>query len=105
MASEMAYYRELGLRVQRSRKKIGLTQEGLAALVGLSRTSVVNIERGRQKVLALTLVRMARALKEDVGELAREPQTEIKMDELVRGLSESAKRFVLSAVTPSKKEQ
>jgi len=105
MTGEVTYYRELGHRIQRARTKKGLTQESLASLVGLSRTSVVNIERGRQKVLAHTLVRLARALKEDIADLAREPKEDLKMDELVRGLPEQEKRFVLSAMTPGKKEE
>src|SRR5205809_263541 len=67
---ETEYYRELGQRVQRARIASALTQESLASLVGLTRTSIVNIEKGRQKVLAHTLVRLSRSLNVAIDELA-----------------------------------
>ena len=38
-------------------------QEDLAARVSLTRTSIVNIEKGRQKLLIHTLILIGRALK------------------------------------------
>jgi putative transcriptional regulator len=40
--------KELGLRIRTARLAKELTQEDLGKLVGLSRTSIVNIERGKQ---------------------------------------------------------
>lgn len=105
MSREANYYRELGGRIQKARVRRGLTQEGLASLIDLTRTSVVNIEKGRQKVLAHTLVSLSRALKMDLAELARESTEDLKMDELLKGRPEEEKRFVMSAVTPGKKEK
>lgn len=44
-------YRHFGLRVREIRITLGMRQEELAARVGLVRTSIVNIEQGRQRVL------------------------------------------------------
>jgi DNA-binding XRE family transcriptional regulator len=44
-------YRRLGEWVRRARKLRGLRQEDVDALMGLTRTSIVNIEAGRQRVL------------------------------------------------------
>jgi transcriptional regulator with XRE-family HTH domain len=55
-------YARIGRSVQALRKQRGMTQAALASLVGLTRASIVNIERGRQKFLVHTLVQMARAL-------------------------------------------
>ena len=49
------FYAEIGRRLRLAREAAGLTQDLLAGRVGLSRTSVTHIERGRQKVLAHTL--------------------------------------------------
>jgi DNA-binding XRE family transcriptional regulator len=46
-----AVYRRLGQWVRQARKRRGLRQEDVAALMGLTRTSIVNIEAGRQRVL------------------------------------------------------
>jgi transcriptional regulator with XRE-family HTH domain len=44
------FYVEFGERLREAREKAGLTQQQLAAQAGLQRTSITNIERGRQKV-------------------------------------------------------
>lgn len=44
-------YLRFGQAIQSLRKKLGITQDDVAKRVGLSRTSVTNIEKGRQKVL------------------------------------------------------
>jgi transcriptional regulator with XRE-family HTH domain len=45
------YYRQLGSKIRETREAEGLTQAQLAESVGLSRTSVTNIESGRQRLL------------------------------------------------------
>jgi DNA-binding XRE family transcriptional regulator len=55
-------YAETGRLIRDSRKAKGISQGRLAASVGLSRTSITNIERGRQKLLLHTLVDIARVL-------------------------------------------
>ena len=56
------FYREVGRRVRRARKARLLTQQALASLVSLTRTSITNIEKGRQKILLHTLADLAKAL-------------------------------------------
>ncbi len=51
-----------GMIVLGSRERAGITQEELARRVGLTRTSITNIERGRQKVLVHTLYAISEAL-------------------------------------------
>lgn len=64
-----SFYAEIGRRVRLARERIGLTQDSLATQVMLSRTSVTNIERGRQKVLAHTICRLAGALNVPASDL------------------------------------
>ena len=66
---EMAYNRAFGRRVQRRRKDRGLSQEALGAIVGLSRTSITNIEAGRQSVVAYTISLLTRNLAISADEL------------------------------------
>lgn len=44
-------YEELGGNIRKRREELGLTQANLAEKVGLSRSSVTNVERGRQAIL------------------------------------------------------
>jgi transcriptional regulator with XRE-family HTH domain len=63
MASQLhAFYAEVGRRVRLARERAGLTQDALASRVALSRTSVTNIEQGRQKMLLHTLCGFAAAM-------------------------------------------
>lgn len=62
-------YAEVGARVSNLRNRRGLTQEELGDAVSLTRTSITNIERGRQKVLLHTLLQLAQALDVSVNDL------------------------------------
>lgn len=55
-------YVEFGRRLKAARRRAGATQEDLAGRVGLTRTSITNMERGRQHLPLHTLVRLADAL-------------------------------------------
>ena len=55
-------YRELGRLIRLHRERLTLSQAALARRVGLSRTSVTNIEQGRQKILVHQLLSFAVAL-------------------------------------------
>jgi transcriptional regulator with XRE-family HTH domain len=61
---EIVFYQRFGrlLARARARAKEQFSQQGLAVALGLSRTSVTNIERGRQPVQLHTLYKIARVL-------------------------------------------
>jgi transcriptional regulator with XRE-family HTH domain len=61
--------REFGALIRQLRRKVGMTQDAVAEGSGLSRTSVVNIESGRQGVSLETLYRLAEALACDATAL------------------------------------
>jgi transcriptional regulator with XRE-family HTH domain len=70
-------YREFGLLLAAERKRKHLTQAQFAARVGLSRTSVTNIECGRQPVQLHQLYLFASVLRIPAQALLpREPATE-----------------------------
>lgn len=75
MADNQSFYQELGRRIKDARKKGHLTQEALATKVSLTRTTVTNIEKGRQQLLVHTLVDIADALNVTPEFLLPTPQT------------------------------
>ena len=55
-------YWTIGAAVRRARDRAGLTQEDVAKRVGFKRTSLANIESGRQRLPIATLYDLADAL-------------------------------------------
>jgi transcriptional regulator with XRE-family HTH domain len=55
-------YDQLGRLIRARRKGMFLTQQAVAARIGISRASLANIETGRQKVLVHQLYALAAAL-------------------------------------------
>jgi transcriptional regulator with XRE-family HTH domain len=74
-------YKEFGRLLRKSRKEAQLTQGEVAERVGLSRTSITNIERGRQHVLLHQLFLLAAAVGVDPTELL--PQGKAALEELL----------------------
>ena len=56
------FYAAAGKKICDERTRKRMTQEGLAKQVTLTRTSIINIEKGRQQILLHTLVDIARSL-------------------------------------------
>ncbi len=56
------FYVKVGTQIRAIREKRELNQDALADAVKLSRTSICNIEKGRQKLLLHTLCDIARVL-------------------------------------------
>jgi transcriptional regulator with XRE-family HTH domain len=67
--SEKAFYNAFGRMLSETRRKKRISQEMLADELGLSRTSITNIEKGRQPVQLYSLYLIARLLGTDVKEL------------------------------------
>jgi transcriptional regulator with XRE-family HTH domain len=65
--------RDVGLRLQRTRKERGITQEELAKRLGLPRPSYANIESGRQRVPLDVVWRAAVVLDVSIAALVPEP--------------------------------
>ncbi len=60
---EKEFLRTLGVHIRSRRRELGLTQEDLSSLSGLSKISVTNIERGLTGTTLNTLLKLAGALK------------------------------------------
>ncbi len=60
-------YRKLGERIRQQRLSVNMTQEELATTIGMLRTSIVNIEAGRQKPPLHVLYQICRQLGAEPG--------------------------------------
>ena len=80
-------YREFGRALRARRKQAGLSQDDVAQRVGMSRTSITNIEQGRQHVSLHVLYDLAGAVGTTPGDLL--PPNEV----LAKGNSELEKKL------------
>jgi transcriptional regulator with XRE-family HTH domain len=76
------FYEHFGQRVRSARLNLGLNQEALGHRVGLERSSISNVEKGRQRVQLHMLLEFAAAL--DVKPLQLLPDTSAASDPLRR---------------------
>lgn len=84
--NEKAFYSAFGRMLSEIRRRKRISQEMLADELGLSRTSITNIEKGRQPIQLYSLYKIARLLGVDVRELL--PSTAIfERPEQARGLN------------------
>jgi transcriptional regulator with XRE-family HTH domain len=60
---------KLGKNIRELRKNKDFSQEAFAYEVGLDRTYMGNVERGERNIAALNLIRIAKALKVEAGDL------------------------------------
>ena len=78
------FYQSLGLNIKKAREeKMGLTQEKLAKSIGMSRTSIVNIEQGRHHIQIHTLIDISNKLNTDISELIPDLNGELVLDSQV----------------------
>ena len=100
---QRAFYQELGLQIRDTRRAAGMNQQQLADAIGFARTSIVNIEAGRQGITVHLLMDISDALGIDVdvyfsridesgeGYIQRALSAEARVHELERQI-ETAKR-------------
>ncbi|MBP1991188.1 helix-turn-helix domain-containing protein [Paenibacillus eucommiae] len=66
---EHTIYIQIGNKIRALRKAQGLTQGDIGKIIGLSRASVTNIEKGRHKVQLHVLYDISQALHTDLIEI------------------------------------
>lgn len=97
--------RALGERIREAREMVGLKQDQLARAVGLSRTSITNIERGRQGVQVYLLVRIADVLGRPPAELLPRSATEPEpIPDKVRSLEPRKRAWAERVMNPIREE-
>lgn len=95
------FYEALGENVSRVRQATNLTQQLLATKVGLTRTSITNIEKGRQPIQAHVLVALARVLKISVTELLPNVQENDADNPVLPGNLDEDKRAWITKILSS----
>lgn len=70
---EKLFYATFGQMLAKARRRQHVSQEMLAEELGLSRTSITNMEKGRQPVQLHTVYTIARFLSTDLKELLPSP--------------------------------
>lgn len=99
-------YRLVGMQIRKERNKRRLTQEELGSRIKLTRTSITNIEKGRQKVLLHTLFEISQALNAPLEELLAPLNSlsqSLRVEELPPNLTASVKDWILSGVATVRK--
>jgi transcriptional regulator with XRE-family HTH domain len=95
-----AFYAALGLAIQKARKAKRITQLRLSRAVNLSRTSITNIERGRQPVPVHLLVQLAHALGLTAADLL--PKEDLPtVPESVKKLPAAQQEWVTRVIAPT----
>lgn len=91
--ADQIFYRQFGQLLAQVRQKQGISQEMLADELGLSRTSVTNIEKGRQPIQLHSLYLIARLLSVELKELLPSPQV-FEMSQLPERVSVSRSEWL-----------
>jgi transcriptional regulator with XRE-family HTH domain len=93
-------YAAIGQKIREARTRKSITQADLADAVALTRSSIANIERGKQKLLLHTFLHIAKALgTEPERLLPPEATPQLKPKVLVpHGLSEKNRELIEAAI-------
>ncbi len=97
------FYVELGAKISHLRRDRSLKQDELAAKVGLTRTSITNIEKGRQPVQVHILVALAMALQVPVIDLL--PQDNLDESVQLSSLKQNERDWVARMINSCLKEE
>lgn len=88
--------RLIGIRIGNIRKKMGLTQEELAAKMDIGPKYLSSIERGKENPTLNTLIKLSQALEVDLGEIFNA----VKIEDVAR-----RKNLVISMINEADEEQ
>ena len=69
METERKYLVEMGNRINRRREQLGMTQEELAELTGLSVKTVISAEKGQKALRPENIIRFSQSLDIDISYL------------------------------------
>lgn len=68
------FYETLGKRIRQARDERNISQGEMARAVGLSRTSITNIEKGRQPIQVHILMKIAETLNVNLNAILADEQ-------------------------------
>jgi transcriptional regulator with XRE-family HTH domain len=79
-AQQLTEQQLVGKQLRTARETLGLTQDDVAGVLGIPRTSVIAMEAGRRNVTALELRRLARLYRRSVQWLLGEEEAAAEVD-------------------------
>lgn len=86
----MNIHKHIGEQIAKHRKLLKYSQDELAGALSLTRTSIVNIEKGRQHISAEMLLRICAVLKCDFGDIMPTiPSVELKQEVKIKKVIKS----------------
>lgn len=94
-------YKEIGRRLSEARNRLGLTQEKLGGKLDprLTRAAIANIETGKQRILAHTLLELSRLLGINLQEFAEESTHKPDLADIEAELSAKLSPETASSIT------
>ena len=103
-SAEDSLTRQLGKNIRRRRKKLGLTQEQLAEMLGVGHQALSRIEQGKMAPKMDRLPALARSLRCSVPDLFRQGTGNIsysasQIEELLIGLPTEKQDFIVSHIS------
>ncbi|KAA6222950.1 XRE family transcriptional regulator [Streptomyces albofaciens JCM 4342] len=96
------FYEVFGDRVRRARAALGVNQQELGNAVGLNRTSISNIEKGRQRIALHMLFEFAAALRVEPESLLPSPDGR---SDVLDELPEDARGWAQDVLANAQKEE
>jgi transcriptional regulator with XRE-family HTH domain len=102
------FYPAFGQRLAHVRRRAGISQELLAGRVGLSRTSIVNVEKGRQRVPLHMLVDFADVLgvtPDDLLPPRSQSSAQSELPKELRAIDEDAQAWVMRQINRDESNQ
>ncbi len=102
LSYEASLYLAFGARLRQARRLFGLTQEQLGQRVGLTRTSITNIERGEQRPPLHVIYQLAAAIAVEPHDLFPNPTELPPAPEPLEGLSPDEVEWIREFVTDAR---
>lgn len=96
------FYEAFGERVRKARTALGMNQQELGSAVGLNRTSISNIEKGRQRVALHMLFEFGSVLQVEPESLLPAPDGR---SDVLDELPEDARGWAQNVLANAQKEE
>src|SRR6266536_483215 len=98
--NSLQIYQAVGERIRAERKRLKITQDELASEVGLTRTSITNLEKGKQKLLLHTLVQIADYLGTSPARLLPVSKAKLSL-EFPDDTTRQVRNWIIHSIGPS----
>ena len=88
-------HRAIGRRIQQAREESGLSQEELAAKLGITQSALSNYERGKRKLCCATMIQISNVLDKPLSYFAGHTAGNQRADQAFQLLEDNRLREIL----------